>query len=992
MSAGRCQPRQARSHRIAVDPAKGLRRPDTIAPEIEPDVECSAQGLSGRSTPRQGTPHTADERDSMHQAIPSACLHDLARTNSDEGCGQFTSPSRVPCASSGFIVAAAALAFSLSVTHAWARAPEPACRHGLPGPPTVWLVPTDGVWGDPTRWSDGVPNPVTDAIFGADGAVRPFVVSIDEQHSLGSLIIANQRVVLDAGAFGWPTTIPAFTAYGLVSVVKADAISPALTLRHGVYHVGRIEVESDAPMVFSGLDAIVQVLGTGLDPMLVRDGDCSLSATKVNVASATLGARSSFGAGEGSFVSLTLENGASLVSNRRFRFGVDQGNCNASIGPGCVIESTSGILIGGDLDPWLDAPGSGSLLVDGGILRLASNDATLAVATQGTGSLTLRGDAHIDGNGCLYLAKYGGIGTTVIDGPVHIDAKVCGAAVYGVATLLVTGPETTVSCTKQFSLWGHGGLDATVRYGASILAPSVLLGGFDSSLTIEGPDSRVDAAAWSFGESVQDYAISLLNGASINANTITLVPECTLSSTIGPAGAGHVNADSIALAGRLEVRLDGVPPPAAGTYIPLLTATSMSGAFSSWTTPDAHGYPALLAIEANSLGLRFIDHVDSFTLTAPTALVAGFVDSLQATVTLDGVTYDVTPTVSFDISDPDVLAIGPDGVMAGFDAGTVSIVAHFGPLQATAQVSVSLGGPVMPVELVSGSFEHSANDGVPPVAPTAFRHSMSDDGRIVAFVSRASSLVEGDRNGAEDVFVRDLDSQQFERVSEGPAGQETMSAASMPILSRDARFALAQVYGQLTDESVPPNIALPYLRDRSLGTIELAVHAPDGTPPNGGLSPLSISDNGRFVLIHGYASNLVPGDSASIDSFVHDRWSQTTERVSIRPNGTPMTGTFGPLDMSADGRFVLLTALEFDGSTFRYRLFLRDRTVGATTALMPQIDASIADASLAPDGTALAFTADGVVLDEFDAPSSLQTYVLDLASGDVTAASRGPDG
>jgi Tol biopolymer transport system component len=96
--------------------------------------------------------------------------------------------------------------------------------------------------------------------------------------------------------------------------------------------------------------------------------------------------------------------------------------------------------------------------------------------------------------------------------------------------------------------------------------------------------------------------------------------------------------------------------------------------------------------------------------------------------------------------------------------------------------------------------------------------------------------------------------------------------------------------------------------------------------------------------------------------------------------------------MSADGRFVVLIAWASEGGTFAWRLFLRDRLAGTTTRLLEEISADILCAAISADGAHLAFLADGLVLPELEAPAPWQAYVLDVETGSIIPASRGPSG
>ena len=65
--------------------------------------------------------------------------------------------------------------------------------------------------------------------------------------------------------------------------------------------------------------------------------------------------------------------------------------------------------------------------------------------------------------------------------------------------------------------------------------------------------------------------------------------------------------------------------------------------------------------------------------------------------------------------------------------------------------------------------------------------SISGKGRIVAFMSYATNLVEGDTNGEHDVFVHDRETGKTERVSIRSNGDEGDHASVEPSISGKGR-------------------------------------------------------------------------------------------------------------------------------------------------------------------------------------------------------------
>jgi Tol biopolymer transport system component len=167
--------------------------------------------------------------------------------------------------------------------------------------------------------------------------------------------------------------------------------------------------------------------------------------------------------------------------------------------------------------------------------------------------------------------------------------------------------------------------------------------------------------------------------------------------------------------------------------------------------------------------------------------------------------------------------------------------------------------------------------------------AVSRDGRFVAFASNAPDLVAGDTNYATDVFVRDVIADKTERVSVSTSGAETTGnsgaygymhfgggviyyyeRASGLAISSDGRFvAFARAAANPGGSALTLDI---YLRDRATSTTELVSQTTDGAPPNAPCWFPSMSDDGRYVAFDSTASNLVVGDTNNAnDVFVRDR-------------------------------------------------------------------------------------------------------------------------
>ena len=101
---------------------------------------------------------------------------------------------------------------------------------------------------------------------------------------------------------------------------------------------------------------------------------------------------------------------------------------------------------------------------------------------------------------------------------------------------------------------------------------------------------------------------------------------------------------------------------------------------------------------------------------------------------------------------------------------------------------------------------------------------VSDDGRLVAFLSDADNLVPGDSNGVPDAFVHDTVTGETTRVSVGSGGEQLGVARSVT-LSADGRYIAFGADPVLFPGTAPSAI---FLRNLVTGTVWSSVSVPTG--------------------------------------------------------------------------------------------------------------------------------------------------------------------
>jgi len=283
--------------------------------------------------------------------------------------------------------------------------------------------------------------------------------------------------------------------------------------------------------------------------------------------------------------------------------------------------------------------------------------------------------------------------------------------------------------------------------------------------------------------------------------------------------------------------------------------------------------------------------------------------------------------------------------------------------------------------------------------------SISADGRYVAFRSAASNLVSGDANVVDDVFVRDRQIGTTERVSVDSGGVEGNGPSTAPSISADGRYVVFHSSASNLVSGDTNGLIDVFIRDRQTGTTDrVSVDSSAAEGNDESLWP-SISADGRYVAFWSRANNLVGGDTNDFeDVFVRDRLLGTTERVSVRTNGTEGNFYSAFPTISGDGRYVAFWSLASNlvgGDTNgRPDVFVRDLQLDTTERVsidsggMEGNDSSLMP-SISADGRCVAFHSVASNLVAGDTNGEYDIFVRDRQVGTterVSVDSGGAEG
>jgi uncharacterized repeat protein (TIGR01451 family) len=320
------------------------------------------------------------------------------------------------------------------------------------------------------------------------------------------------------------------------------------------------------------------------------------------------------------------------------------------------------------------------------------------------------------------------------------------------------------------------------------------------------------------------------------------------------------------------------------------------------------------------------------------------------------------------------------------------------PIGVLELISVSSGGVQGNSDSGTSGFTSPSND----------RASITSDGRFVAFMSFADNLVTGDTNLAADVFVRDRLAGTTERVSvssrgregDGHSGFALVAGADISDDGRVVAFVSEATNFARRDTNGNPDV---FVHDRLTGTTELISRGLDGNPATG--TDVELSADGRFVAFRSFAQNLVP-NHPEFDFFdhiyVYDRQTQLIERVDVDNNGDAGNASAINLAISADGRYIAFDSFAENlvpgpGDQGGVDVFVRDRVNGTTEGISTGGDTGGFEAhsflsSISTTGRFVGFSSGDPTFPGDTNGFITDAFVFDRETGTVQLVSRSSDG
>ncbi len=330
-------------------------------------------------------------------------------------------------------------------------------------------------------------------------------------------------------------------------------------------------------------------------------------------------------------------------------------------------------------------------------------------------------------------------------------------------------------------------------------------------------------------------------------------------------------------------------------------------------------------------------------------------------------------------------------------AGRLAVLGAIVGLALAAAVAQAARDDVDLVSRASGVTGAKGND-------DSYRPQLSDDGRFVAFISAASNMHPDDSDGTPDIFVRDLQTGTTTLVSRasGAAGVKANGNAYQIAISGDGRLVAFDSEATTLDPDDADTADDVYVRDLQTDTTTLVSRAAGGAKANADTDRPALSAGGRFVAFTSQATNLHPDDAdGALDVFVRDLQTHANTLVSraTGADGAKCDEHCEAPAISADGRFVAFEsrASNLDPADGDHVFDVMVRDLQTSTTMLVSRASGVGGAkgdgeSLSPaisgDGRFVAFGSTASNLDPADADAIPDIYVRDLQTGTTTLVSR----
>jgi Tol biopolymer transport system component len=283
--------------------------------------------------------------------------------------------------------------------------------------------------------------------------------------------------------------------------------------------------------------------------------------------------------------------------------------------------------------------------------------------------------------------------------------------------------------------------------------------------------------------------------------------------------------------------------------------------------------------------------------------------------------------------------------------------------------------------------------------------AVSADAQWVAFESRAPALLPGDAGAAMQLLLYQRATRAITLVSRSATGAAADMHAATPVISDDGRYVafLSRASNLATGGS--NGVSQVYLFDRLEDTLRRISSSPDDAPANRDCNNLAMSADGSRIAFTSAADNLLPAEASFEGRLLV--WDRAADAIILRADtdaaGVPGNGAFSSPRLSADGRYLVYQSgasnLVADDSNGRIDIFRKDLATGAVLLVSRTPEGASGNghsqsATVSADGRHVAFQSQASDLVAGDDNGEVDVFVADLQAATpierVTVAAGGP--
>ncbi len=274
----------------------------------------------------------------------------------------------------------------------------------------------------------------------------------------------------------------------------------------------------------------------------------------------------------------------------------------------------------------------------------------------------------------------------------------------------------------------------------------------------------------------------------------------------------------------------------------------------------------------------------------------------------------------------------------------------------------------------------------------SYLHSVSADGRFVVFQSGISNLVPG--VSGQQIYVKDLHTGELKLGSSTVSGVQGNGQSNLASISADGRY----LSFRSTSTNLIPGVSgnQIYVKDLYTGELKLGSSTQDGVQANMISHRSKFSADGRYLVFHSEATNLLPGVSGN-QVYVKDLYTGELRLGSSTPSGVQGNGSSYGADLSADGRFLVFQSESTNllPGVSGNQVYIKDLQTGElklvnSTQEGVQGNGSSNSGSLSADGRYVAFLSGSTNL--LPGVSGGQVYIKNLETGELKLVSSTQDG